>query len=253
MRLALVPRASDSDEVMPEPRALAILQSLLLKWFADRPTRIYEAGGGSLSYLPTELLEKADITAVDIDPDQIKNNRYARTRICGDIQEQKFPPDSFDLVVCYFVLEHLERPHQAMQRFFDALTPGGLMFIAAPNARSFTGLVTKYTPHWFHVWIFRTVFRDKTAGQPGRGPFPTIYHPLVLPERLIEFAKRHGYEVVYFKKFESVQLGKLRQRYPLLGKLLSTFIRALEFVARMPLREGDYHILLGKPAARPKP
>ena len=75
------------------------------------PTRlaIYEAGGGSTSFLPLDVLRRAHVTVVDIDEDQIRNNDYAQETILGDVQTHRFAPGSFDLVICYNVIEHLRR------------------------------------------------------------------------------------------------------------------------------------------------
>jgi len=228
--------------------ALAAAQNFLLDRFAGKAIRIYEAGGGSISYLPPSLVERADITVVDIDDTQLQGNSYAKCKISSDIQVYEFPPESFDLVVCYNVIEHIERPDKALVNFFHALTPAGLVFIAAPNPASFSGAITKYTPHWLHVWFYRAVLGHKIAGQPGKVPFRTVYHPLVSPRRLIAFCRRFGYEVVYFRAFESIQLGNLQRRYPTLGKILNTFLRTLETISGSALRCGDYHIILEKPA-----
>lgn len=251
IRDRLIDSAAHDGELISASRALTLVQSFLRNRFSGPAAiRIYEAGGGSLSYLPPELLDKADITVVDIDDKQIKNNKYAKTKICGDIQTQEFPSGSFDLVSCYFVIEHIERPDKAIRHFLDALAPNGLAFIAAPNPNSFSGLVAKYTPHWFHVWFYRVPIGNKTAGLPGNGPFPVVYHPLVAPEKLIAFIREHGFEIVYFRQFESVQLGKLRDRHPFLAAILNLFIGGLETISRRTLREGEFHIVMKKPAAR---
>ena len=62
--------------------------------------RVYEAGGGSTCFLPLDMLQRAEVTAVDIDAEQLRNNEYAQERILGDIQTYRFNPDSFDLVIC---------------------------------------------------------------------------------------------------------------------------------------------------------
>jgi SAM-dependent methyltransferase len=246
VRGALIDRETAAPDVLPAQDALALLQGLLAGWFGNGPIKIYEAGGGSISYLPPALTEKADITVVDIDEDQVRNNTYATTKIRGDIQTHDFTGQNFDLVVCNYVIEHIERPDKALINFANALAPNGLVVIAAPNPHSFTGAITKYTPHWFHVWFYRTVLGNKSAGRPGTAPFRTIYHPLVSPYALLEFSRRHGYRVVYFKVFESVQLGNLRQRRPALARLLHAFIRTLEIVSRSSLRLGDFHLVLEK-------
>jgi SAM-dependent methyltransferase len=229
--------------------ALASVQDLLRDRFSGRTIRIYEAGGGSTSYLPPDLLRSADITIVDIDDTQLRNNRYARSKICGDIQAQRFPAESFDLVVCYNVIEHIERPDRAIDNFLEALAPGGLTFIAAPNPLSFSGLATRYTPHWFHVWFYRIALGCKDAGRPGNPPFPVVYHPLVSPHRLIEFCKSRGCRILYFREFEASHIGRLRQNRPLLAGILNAIIRTLEVVSRRNLRSGDFHIVIEKAAS----
>jgi SAM-dependent methyltransferase len=231
--------------------SLSAVHDLLLSKFAGQNIRIYEAGGGSMSYLPQELIGRAEKTVVDIEEKQLRKNFYAEHKICGDIQRAHFRRDSFDLVVCYNVIEHLERPDQAIAHFYDALVAGGLVFIAAPNPLSFSGMVTKFTPHWFHVWFYRRVLKNKDAGQPGAAPFRTIYHPVVSPPRLMQFCRQLGFEIVYYKEFETVQYNSLKRQRPAIAWMLNAFLRAWEFVLRRDLRNGDFHIVLEKP--RPVP
>ena len=55
----------------------------------------------------------------------------------------------------------------ALLGFCESLKQGGLILIGAPNPKSLSGVVTKYSPHWFHVWFYRHVRGDKNAGLPG--------------------------------------------------------------------------------------
>ena len=122
-----------------------------------------------LDQLPAarRYLRRAHVTVVDIDEDQIRNNDYAQETILGDIQTYRFPPGSFDLVICYNVIEHLADVEAALLGFCEALKQGGLILIGAPNPKSLSGVVTKYSPHWFHVWFYRYVRGEKT-GRPAR-------------------------------------------------------------------------------------
>jgi SAM-dependent methyltransferase len=212
---------------------------------------VYEAGGGSTSFLPFGVLRRAHVTLVDIDERQIRNNDYAQERILGDIQSHRFPPDSFDLIICYNVIEHLPDVEAALQRFCDSLKPGGLILIGAPNPRSLSGVVTRYSPHWFHVCFYRHVRGDKNAGQPGHAPFPTLFHPLVAPSKLETFARARGLETIYRREFESPRFPEMRARKPLLAALLDAFAAVLNSVLPKgtDIRRGDYHIILRKPAA----
>lgn len=210
--------------------------------------RIYEAGGGSTSFLPLEVLRRAHVTVVDIDADQICNNDYAQETILGDVQVHRFAPDSFDLVICYNVIEHLPNVEAALLRFCESLKQGGLMFIGAPNPRSLSGVVTKYSPHWFHVWFYRYVRGEKHAGLPGEAPFPTFFHPLVTLSNLEAFAKTHGLELIYRKEFESPRFPEMRARKPALAALLDAVAAVMNFLipGKLDVRHGDYHVILRK-------
>jgi SAM-dependent methyltransferase len=214
------------------------------------PTRlaVYEAGGGSTSFLPLDVLRRAHVTVVDIDEDQIRNNDYAQRTILGDVQSYCFPPGSFDLVICYNVIEHLPDAEAALLRFCESLKQGGLMLIGAPNPRSLSGVVTKYSPHWFHVWFYRHIRGQRQAGQAGHPPFPTFFHPLVTLSNLEAFANSHGLEVIYRKEYESPRFPEMRTRKPALAALLdaTAVVMNLLFPGKADVRRGDYHVILRK-------
>jgi SAM-dependent methyltransferase len=209
---------------------------------------IYEAGGGSTSFLPLEVLRRSHVTVVDIDEDQIRNNDYAQQTILGDVQTHRFAPDSFDLVICYNVIEHLPDVAAALRGFCESLKPGGLLLIGAPNPESLSGVVTKYSPHWFHVWFYRYVRGDRKAGQPGQAPFPTFFHPLVTLSKLEGFAKSHGLQVMYCKEYESPRYQEMRVRKPLFAALLDTTAAVINLLlpGKVDVRRGDYHMILRK-------
>lgn len=234
---------------IPPSQALALRQmhEILIDRFRGKQIRIFEAGGGSASCLPLSSFDHPKITVVDIDETQLRNNSYASDKILGDIQTYSFPPNSFDLVVCYNVIEHLDSPDKAITQFDDALAPGGLLVIAAPNPESLSGMVTRLTPHWFHVWFYRHILGDKNAGQPGAHPFPTVFHRVVSPNALREFCEKRGLEVIYFKQYEGVTYSRLRER-PLIGRLLAaaTGVMNALMLGRRDLRQGDYHVIFQK-------
>jgi SAM-dependent methyltransferase len=209
---------------------------------------IYEAGGGSTSFLPLSVLNRAHVTVVDIDEDQISNNDYAQEAILGDIQSYRFQPETFDLVICYNVIEHLADVEAALLGFCESLKPGGLILIGAPNPKSLSGVVTRYSPHWFHVWFYRHVRGDKNAGLPGQAPFPTFFHPLVSLARLEAFAKAHGLQVTYKREYESPRFPEMRARKPVLASLLDAFaaVANLFLSDKADMRRGDYHVILRK-------
>ena len=81
-----------------------------------------------------------------------------------------------------------------------SLKPGGMILIGAPNPRSLSGVVTKYSPHWFHVWFYRHIRGDQECRPARRAAVPDPFHPLVTLPRLEAFADGHGLETIYRKR-----------------------------------------------------
>jgi 2-polyprenyl-3-methyl-5-hydroxy-6-metoxy-1,4-benzoquinol methylase len=243
--------AANVDKALLPDVALRNVQELIIDRFRGKSVRIYEAGGGSLSILPLSSFGKSRVSVVDIDEVQLRNNSYADTKILGDIQTYEFPPNSFDLILCHNVIEHLPSVDQAIRRFHHALAPGGLVFIGAPNPGSIFGLVTKYSPHWFHVWFYRAILGHKDAGKPGQHPFRTFYHPIVSPKALLEFCEQVGLEAIYFNLYIGKNYISLKQARPMLGWFVTAGVgvmNALTF-GRLKLAHGDYHVVLQKSPA----
>ncbi|WP_026596992.1 class I SAM-dependent methyltransferase [Methylobacterium sp. 77] len=246
------------DTEMPAGEAgfsLAKVHEILQTLLPPGEVSVYEAGGGASSYLPVSVLRRSRVTVVDIDPTQVSNNGYAETVICGDVQTHRFTPGTFDLVTSYNVIEHLADVGAAMERFAESLKPGGLLLIGAPHPRSLSGLVTKYSPHWFHVWFYRHIRGHERAGEPGEPPFPVFYHPLVLPARLKPFLDRFGLEPVYERVYESPRYAEMRERRPRLAAVVDgiTDLANMAAARRINLRHGDYHLVLRKRAEHPTP
>lgn len=228
--------------------SLIAVHDILGAELPNRRLTVYEAGGGSTSFLPPDVVRRSAITVVDIDEDQLRKNDYADKTILGDIQTYRFAPESFDLVTCYNVLEHVPDVEAALTGFFDSLKPGGMVLIAAPNPNSLSGVVTKYTPHWFHVWFYRHVRGDMDAGKPGQAPFPTCFHPLVSLSNLDAFAKTHGLEVIYRREYESPRFPEMRARKPLFAALIDAVAVVMNglLLRQTDVRHGDYHVILRK-------
>jgi SAM-dependent methyltransferase len=242
-----VQTSSNGEHSVSPGAALSEVQKFITDKLYGKFVRIYEAGGGSASILPSSLTNRS-IVVVDIDDIQLKNNAYADTKILGDIQTYEFVPNSFDLIVCYNVIEHLNAVDQAIKQFHRALAPGGLLFIGAPNPDSLFGMVTKFSPHWFHVWFYKVILKRKNAGEPGQVPFPTVYHPLVSPKNLLKFGAKLGFEAVYLNIYIGDNLTKVRNTRPAVGWLLnaSIFLLGLLTFGKLDLVHGDYHAVLQK-------
>ncbi len=247
------PPALDIDETPAGESAesLSRVQALLTRHLPAGRLAIYEAGGGSTSYLPRSVRNRARVSVVDIDRDQLENNIYADEKVLGDIQTYQFSPETFDLIACYNVIEHLPRTDAALDLFVRAVRPGGLIFIGAPNPQSLSGVVTRFTPHKFHIWYYRRILGRKNAGLPGEPPFPTFFHPLVSPTRLRKYFASRGFDILYARAYESPRYFEMRQSRPVLARLIDGAASLANFLLakRLNVRHGDYHLVVRKAEA----
>jgi SAM-dependent methyltransferase len=180
-----------------EREALNELQRLVDSGLAGgtRERSVLDAGCGFT--LPVALPTEVRLVGLDISPEALALNARLDSRIVGDIQTYPLPAESFDVVLCWTVLEHLPDPRAAVANMARALKSGGLLVVGVPNVWSLRGLVTRLTPHRFHVWAYRRLLRFPQAGTPGYGPFPTHLKSEIAPRRLAEVARAENLEPVY--------------------------------------------------------
>ncbi len=135
------------------------------------------------------LPQDAYVVGIDISSEALAGNLSLDEAICADIQTYPLPEEEFDLILGFDLLEHLDRPEAALENLRRALRPGGQIILTFPNLWSCKGLLTRFTPHRFHVWVYRRIFRFAHAGEEGYGPFPTRLR--ITSRRLKRFAARH--------------------------------------------------------------
>jgi 2-polyprenyl-3-methyl-5-hydroxy-6-metoxy-1,4-benzoquinol methylase len=156
----------------------------------------------------------AHIVGIDVSRDGLERNTLVHEKILGDIQTFPLPPESFDAIVCWDVLEHLPRPESAFANLAQALKPGGRLTIGVPNFLSPKALITKVTPHWFHVWFYRYVFKFRHAGEPGHGPWPTHLRWSIRPSGLRKLALEHDLRIEEIKLYSADSLEEFWSRHP---------------------------------------
>ena len=209
-----------------------MLQSLVGRLTADRGTvRVLEAGCGQYPS-PLGLDAHAQIVGIDVSRRQLERNKWANEKILGDITTFDFAADDFDVIVCWDVLEHLPNPEAALERFVGAVRTGGLVVVKVPNVLSAKGLITKLSPHWFHVSVYKHVFGYEDPGRDDRPPFRTFLRMAIAPEALGRFARRRGMSVEMCATSEADKQEMVRRRLRLTG-LLWRVVRRLVRVASL--------------------
>lgn len=184
-----------------------ILGQKLGEFFSGIDTpKILEAGCGSGSVIG--IPAGAHVTGIDISQEELDKNPDVHVKIAGDLQTYELPSGEFDLVVCWDVLEHLERPRLAMENMASAVRPGGLLLLAFPNVCSLKAVVAKYTPLGFHKALNRWIYGER-AGSPGFLNFPTILDSSIAPDRMFDFARSQNYKI----EFSALQQSGVQRKF----------------------------------------
>jgi SAM-dependent methyltransferase len=69
------------------------------------------------------------------------------TVFAGDVLKANFPPNSFDVITCSDVLEHLYEPRAVVQNVRSWLKPGGIFYVFVPNITSWEART--FRSYWY--------------------------------------------------------------------------------------------------------
>jgi SAM-dependent methyltransferase len=164
----------------------------------DRSIEILEAGCGHRWLLKLDG-KKFFLTGIDLDEEALEIRRTVRKdldeAIHGDLRTVEFGARKFDVIYSAFVLEHIAGAEDVLSRMTAWLKPDGIIIIEIPDPDSVKGLITRITPHWFHVLYYRFVLGIRTAGHPGHGPYRTYFDPVVSRAGIREFCLKQGLRI----------------------------------------------------------
>lgn len=79
----------------------------------------------------------------------------------GDILDGPFPVDSFDVITCFDVLEHLYEPRRVIAKVAEWLKPGGIFYVLVPNVDSAEARV--FGSYWHGLELPRHLFHYSPA------------------------------------------------------------------------------------------
>jgi SAM-dependent methyltransferase len=214
--------------------------------------RVLEAGAGSRSHL--RLGANAYVVGIDVSEEGLAKNSGLHQKILGDLETFPLEPSSFDIIFCWDVLEHLKHPEKALQSFHRAIREGGLIVLGGPVVTSLKGMITKYTPYWFHDLVYRYLLRRKPSGGSGH-PFPTYLRYSISPNSLHSFARQNHLSVEYFTVYEEMMQVRLKQRFWAIGflfRFVGPILKFLSFGIIDP-QITDFTMVLRKPVNQSTP
>jgi 2-polyprenyl-3-methyl-5-hydroxy-6-metoxy-1,4-benzoquinol methylase len=190
-----------------------------------RSGRLLEIGCASGEFL--RLAAQAGFDVEGVEPEPVTSVAARQTHglnvITGTLVEASYPPDSFDAVVLFHVLEHLDSPRQTVTEINRILKPGGILVIETPNIDTI----------WFRL-----------LGARWRQFIPDHYY-FFTPRTLSRLLQETGFQTLQVKRVGkpmSVRLfvDRARRFNSALGGILSGFVRAFDLGDRtLRLNLGD--------------
>ena len=235
-----------STAVKPIQQEITKVQSVVNQLLNDKESaKVLEVGCGSRSYI--SISKNVYVVGIDISEKQLSENAVLDEKILGDIQTYSLPNSEYDLIICWWVLEHLSRPQKALENCLKALKKNGMIIIASPNAFSIKGLVTKFTPQWFHVWTYKYAFGYKEVTKSADSPpFRTFLKTSIAPKALKSFAVKNSLSIEYFSLYEDFKQKKFRSKYGVNGAVweLTKLTTKLLSLGKIDAESTDYLIVL---------
>lgn len=175
--------------------------------------KVLDAGCGSASWMFD--LTDCEVTGIDVSAKQLDRNPLLASKVCADLHtyENAEWPNSFDLIICLDVLEHLKSPALVLEKFMSWVKQDGAIVLAYPNPQSLKGRVTKYSPHLLHKLFYKfSLGTPLSDEQDDRGPFNTFLSHDIELGRLVRQLATHSFKVDLLVSIESYQ-NKLAKRY----------------------------------------
>jgi ubiquinone/menaquinone biosynthesis C-methylase UbiE len=161
-----------ADTVVFEPVAKA------LERYIQPGARVLDAGCGEGTWVLRDFRDKIDyLVGIDILPPKEK---VANEFVLCNLENIPLADNSFDVIVCYFVIEHLVEPEKAFAEFARLLSDGGVIIFRTPNIATPLFLISRLTPLRWHermkraflgnrqVDTFHTYYRCNTFGKIER-------------------------------------------------------------------------------------
>lgn len=208
--------------------------------------KVLEIGCGAMSHI--NLGKNPYLVGLDVSAKQLARNTNLQEKIVANIEEYQLPEATYDVIVSWWVLEHLSCPDLVLQNCYHALKLNGVMILVSPDPRAFKGIITKLSPQWFHVFISRYIFGNLQSGVDEQGPFRTYLKESMSPQYINKFAQDHNLSVELFQKYENYWQEALRRRYWFVNISWSLVGIILKFLSLgyINVKYSDYRFFIRK-------
>jgi len=152
----LISAAGDNSPIRWEDRKAALTPY-------KQSGTLLDLGCSSGSFLEFMGSESWDLYGVEMSAEgaRMAKERSKAQVFVGDILDAPFPRESFDVITCFDVLEHLYEPRRVMVRVGEWLKTGGIFYLLVPNINSAEARV--FRSYWHGLELPRHLFHYSPA------------------------------------------------------------------------------------------
>jgi ubiquinone/menaquinone biosynthesis C-methylase UbiE len=131
--------ANSWDNRFHTPSLSSFLEKLVPQFGLEPRQKILDVGTGTgvlIPYLIREVGPAGSVTAIDYSENMVQICKTKHSHLKNvtvelrNIEEDAFPAESFDAVICFGLFPHLENKQKALQNINHLLKPGGTLIIA---------------------------------------------------------------------------------------------------------------------------
>ena len=132
--------------------------------------RILHAGcGWDKTDVSRRYINDCEVVGIDLDS-RVAALFHSEFHL-GALTSMPFEADSFDVILCEYVVEHLDDPETAFREMERVLRPGGRMLFLTPNLYSYKAIAAACASQRFHTLVGRIRY----GVEHERDMYPTLY------------------------------------------------------------------------------
>ncbi len=147
----------------------SIYQGLVKRHLTPK-ARVLDAGCGRGGVIELYAEKVGQAVGLDTDLTSLREHRCLKQLVVGSLATMPFPGGFFDVVLCSWVVEHLEEPDAVFPEMARVLNKGGHLLLLTPNGWSCVTLINRFLPAPLRRWLVRTVY-----GRQSKDTFPPFY------------------------------------------------------------------------------
>jgi SAM-dependent methyltransferase len=164
---------------------------LLLEWMLETAPlggKILDVGASDGAFCPELTILKDRGFQIDgVDP---ARNPWLNQRWIAAIETADIPTASFDILLAFYVAEHVADPDRFIEAAARVLKPGGSFFFITPNARHYFALFARMADR---LGIQERLLRGLRPNRLVDEYHHHAYYRLNSPGRIPALAARHGF------------------------------------------------------------